>query len=80
MTYFGSLNVKGRTISTLVIFPSTSPGFQVINLVTLSASTANNLSPFKILTDWRKHEVLSNPSKNDHGEKFIIFKKKRLNI
>jgi hypothetical protein len=31
-------------------------------------------SSFKILTDWRKNEVLSDPSRNDHGEKFIIFK------
>ena len=31
-------------------------------------------SSFKILTDWRKHEVLSDPYRNDHGKKFIIFK------
>ena len=31
-------------------------------------------SSFKILTDWRKHEVLSDPDRNDHRKKFIIFK------
>ena len=31
-------------------------------------------SSFKILTDWRKNEVLSDPSRNDWGTKFIIFK------
>ena len=31
-------------------------------------------SSFKILTDWRKHEVLSNPSRNHLKRKFIIFK------
>ena len=31
-------------------------------------------SSFKILTDWRKHEVLSDPSRNHLKKKFIIFK------
>ena len=31
-------------------------------------------SPFKILTDWRKHEVLSDPSRNHFERKFLIFK------
>ena len=31
-------------------------------------------SSFKILTDWRKHEVLSDPDRNHLNEKFIIFK------
>ncbi len=31
-------------------------------------------SSFKILTDWRKHEVLSNPSRNDLNRKYVIFK------
>ena len=31
-------------------------------------------SSFKILTDWRKHEVLSDPSRNHHKRKYIIFK------
>ena len=31
-------------------------------------------SSFKILTDWRKHEVLSDPDRNNHRKKFIIFK------
>ena len=31
-------------------------------------------SSFKILTDWRKHEVLSDPSRNHLKRKFIIFK------
>ena len=31
-------------------------------------------SSFKILTDWRKSEVLTTPSRNDHKKKFIIFK------
>lgn len=31
-------------------------------------------SPFKILTDWRKNEVLSDPSRNHLKTKFIIFK------
>ena len=31
-------------------------------------------SSFKILTDWRKHEVLSDPARNHLKRKFIIFK------
>ena len=31
-------------------------------------------SSFKILTDWRKSEVLTNPSRNNYNKKFIIFK------
>ena len=31
-------------------------------------------SSFKILTDWRKHEVLSDPSRNHLKRKYIIFK------
>ncbi len=31
-------------------------------------------SPFKILTDWRKFEVLTNPKRNNLSKKFIIFK------
>ena len=31
-------------------------------------------SSFKILTDWRKHQVLNNPSRNHLKRKFIIFK------
>ena len=31
-------------------------------------------SSFKILTDWRKHEVLNDPSRNDLDRKHIIFK------
>ena len=31
-------------------------------------------SSFKILTDWRKHEVLSNPSRNDLNREYVIFK------
>lgn len=31
-------------------------------------------SSFKILTDWRKNEVLTTPSRNSHNKKFIIFK------
>ena len=31
-------------------------------------------SSFKILTDWRKHEVLSDPSRNHEKKKFTIFK------
>ena len=31
-------------------------------------------SSFKILTDWRKNEVLSDPSRNHLGKKFTIFK------
>ncbi len=31
-------------------------------------------SSFKILTDWRKNEVLSDPSRNHFGRKFIVFK------
>ena len=30
-------------------------------------------SSFKILTDWRKHEVLSDPDRNHLNEKFIIY-------
>ena len=31
-------------------------------------------SSFKILTDWRKNEVLSDPSRNHFGREFIVFK------
>ena len=31
-------------------------------------------SPFKILTDWRKFEVLTNPKRNNLSKKFTIFK------
>tara|TARA_B110000444_G_scaffold260875_1_gene309672 strand:+ start:1696 stop:2559 length:864 start_codon:yes stop_codon:yes gene_type:complete len=31
-------------------------------------------SPFKILTDWRKYEVLTTPSRNNYNKEFIIFK------
>lgn len=31
-------------------------------------------SPFKIFADWRKNEVLTNPSRNEFNKKFIVFK------